>query len=103
MSQEDQQYFKHQCEDIQTWKESEQLKADEMKAKIMREKTDRDEQYNLELSLKKAEQDKKKAEEAALVDKIVKEMESERKSMEKKKIKTRQAMRKVFQENAEDE
>merc|ERR1719335_2150579 len=82
IQQEEKQYFVHQCEDIQAWKETEQTKADEMKAKIMREKKDRDEQYELEKSLKRAEMERKKADEAQLVEKIVKEMEAERKTME---------------------
>jgi len=51
----------------------------------------------------KAAELKKRADEAEVVEKIVKEMEHERKEMEAKKIKTRQQMRKVFLENAEDE
>merc|ERR1719265_1289161 len=57
LQEEEKQYFKHQCEDIQAWKETEQMKGDE--------------QNQLEQSLKAAELDKKKTEEAALVGKIV--------------------------------
>merc|ERR1719265_1826993 len=65
LQEEEKQYFKHQCEDIQAWKETEQMKADELKAKVTREKRDRDEQYQLEQSLKAAELDRKKTEKEA--------------------------------------
>jgi len=46
---------------------------------------------------------KKKEEEAALVDKIVDEMEAEQVRFEKKKVEVKKAMRKVFEENAADQ
>merc|ERR1719506_1345837 len=53
--------------------------------------------------LKDEAANKKKAEEASLVDKIVNEMEAEQIRFEKKKEQTKKAMRKVFEENAEDQ
>merc|ERR1719253_2115372 len=46
---------------------------------------------------------KKKDEEAALVDKIVTEMEAEQVRFEKKKVDTKKAMKKVFEENTKDQ
>merc|ERR1740138_29095 len=69
----------------------------------MKEKMDRDAQLAFERKLKDDELQKKKNEEASLVEKIVNEMEAEQKKSEKKKEQTKKSMRKVFEENAEDQ
>merc|ERR1719440_1683560 len=52
--------------------------------------------------LKDEAANKKKDEESSLVDKIVTEMEQEQVRFERKKIETRKAMKKVFEENEAD-
>jgi len=87
---------------LERWKQTEQSRAEELKTKLQREKTDRDEQLAYEHQLKDEASNKKKDEESALVDKIVTEMEAEQVRFEKKKFQTKKAMRKVFEENEAD-
>merc|ERR1719499_271340 len=68
---------------------------EERQAKIQREKEDRDAQLAYERKLK--------ADEEALVTKIVTEMEQEQKKFERKKEQTKRNMRKVFAENEKDQ
>merc|ERR1719181_1286292 len=89
--------------ELERWKQTEQNRADELHQKVMREKKDRDEQLAYERHLKDEAANKKKQEESALVDKIVNEMEAEQVRYEKKKLETKKAMKKVFEENAEDQ
>merc|ERR1719181_1038255 len=89
--------------ELERWKQTEQNRADELHQKVMREKKDRDEQLAYERHLKDEAANKKKEEESALVDKIVNEMEQEQVRYERKKLETKKAMKKVFEENAEDQ
>eukprot|EP00747_Dinoflagellata_sp_TGD_P183457 gnl/TRDRNA2_/TRDRNA2_38339_c0_seq1.p1 gnl/TRDRNA2_/TRDRNA2_38339_c0~~gnl/TRDRNA2_/TRDRNA2_38339_c0_seq1.p1 ORF type:complete len:503 (-),score=166.14 gnl/TRDRNA2_/TRDRNA2_38339_c0_seq1:155-1663(-) len=100
---EDRRYHQAQMVELERWKEREQAKAEEMKTKIMKEKSDRDEQFLFNQKLKADELKKKKDEEAKLVSKIVFEMEQEHKKYEKKKEDTRKAMKKVFEQNMKDQ
>merc|ERR1719375_636256 len=102
-AEEERRYHNNLMVELERWKQTEQSRADELKEKLVREKKDRDEQLAYERHLKDEAANKKKDEEAALVDKIVNEMEVEQIRFEKKKVETRKAMRKVFEENAEDE
>jgi hypothetical protein len=101
--QEDKHYFKNTMADLEKWKEIEKERAAEKHAQIMREKSDRDAQLAFEKQLKNEELDKKKKEEASLVEKIVTEMEQEQRRFEIKKEKTKKAMKKVFEENQKDQ
>merc|ERR1712178_293033 len=89
--------------ELERWKHTEQSRAEELRQKLQREKKDRDEQLAYERHLKDEAANKKKEEEAALVDKIVSEMEVEQIRFEKKKLETKKAMKKVFEENMEDQ
>lgn len=100
---EDRRYHQNQLIELERWKATEQMRAEETRQKIMKEKKDRDEQLAFEQQLKAEELQQKKDEESALVDKIVTEMEAEQRRYEKKKAQTKAAMRKVFEENAEDQ
>eukprot|EP00928_Gymnodinium_smaydae_P035549 TRINITY_DN249_c1_g1_i1.p1 TRINITY_DN249_c1_g1~~TRINITY_DN249_c1_g1_i1.p1 ORF type:complete len:488 (-),score=142.78 TRINITY_DN249_c1_g1_i1:232-1695(-) len=103
VKEEDQRYFQNQQVELERWKATEQMRAEELKQKLMKEKMDRDEQLAFEQKLKSEELQRKKNEEADLVEKIVTEMENEQRKFEKKKAQTRAAMRKVFEENEEDQ
>lgn len=100
---EERRYHNNLMVELERWKQTEQSRADELKQKVMREKKDRDEQLAYERYLKDEAANKKKNEESALVDKIVTEMEAEQVRYEKKKLETKKAMKKVFEENAEDQ
>jgi len=99
---EDRAYHQNQLIELERWKATEQMRAEEMHQKIQKEKRDRDEQLAFENKLKGEELQKKKDEESSLVEKIVTEMEAEQRKFEKKKTKTKAAMRAVFEENMED-
>merc|ERR1740117_1251786 len=99
---EERRYHNNLMVELERWKQTEQSRAEELKTKLQREKTDRDEQLAYEHQLKDEASNKKKDEESALVDKIVTEMEAEQVRFEKKKFQTKKAMRKVFEENEAD-
>lgn len=99
---EDRRYHNNSMVELEKWKHTEQARAEELRQKLQREKKDRDEQLAYERSLKDEAATKKKNEEAQLVDKIVNEMEAEQIRYERKKMETKKAMRKVFEENMED-
>merc|ERR1719482_1947801 len=102
-SEEERRYHNNLMVELERWKQTEQSRAEELKQKLMREKKDRDEQLAYERQLKDEAANKKKEEEAQLVDKIVNEMEAEQVRFEKKKIETKKSMKKVFEENAQDQ
>lgn len=102
-SEEERRYHNNLMVELERWKQTEQSRADELKQKAQREKADRDEQLAYEHLLKDEAANKKKDEEAVLVDKIVTEMEVEQIRFEKKKIETKKSMRKVFEDNAADQ
>merc|ERR1739848_622385 len=52
---EDRRYHQAQMVELERWKEREQAKAEEMKYKIMKEKTDRDEQFAFNQKLRAEE------------------------------------------------
>merc|ERR1719238_2222811 len=79
---EEQKYFMNQLVEVEQWKEMERAKAEELKIKAQKEKRDRDEQLSYERMLKQEEVNRKKEEEAALVEKIAQEMEMEKERME---------------------
>merc|ERR1719460_3335681 len=74
-SEEERRYHNNLMVELERWKQTEQARAEELRQKLQREKKDRDEQLAYERSLKDEALQKKKAEEAQLVDKIVNEME----------------------------
>lgn len=96
-------YHQNSLMELERWKEQEQAREEEKHQQILKEKADRDAQLQYEKQLKGAEEQKKKDEEASLVEKIVDEMEAEQKKFERKKERTKKAMRKVFEENMEDQ
>lgn len=100
---EDRRYYKNSLVELERWKEQEQAREEEKKERIMKEKKDRDEQLAFERKLKAEEIQKKKDDEAALVDKIITEMEAEQRRFEKKKEAVKKSMKKVFEENMEDQ
>lgn len=102
-TEEERRYHNNLMVELERWKQTEQSRADELKEKNVREKKDRDEQLAYEHHLKDEAANKKKDEEAQLVDKIVNEMEAEQIRFEKKKLQTKKAMKKVFEENNEDQ
>merc|ERR1712060_979622 len=102
-TEEDRRYHQNSLIELERWKETEQIREEERHQKLMREKKDRDDQLEFERSLKAAEEQKKKDEEANLVEKIITEMEAEQRKFEKKKEQTKKAMRKVFEENNKDQ
>merc|ERR1719161_1955741 len=79
---EESKYFMNQLVEVEQWKEMERAKAEELKVKAHKEKRDRDEQLHYERMLKDEEVSRKKEEEAALVEKIAREMEMEKERME---------------------
>jgi len=101
--QEDTQYHTNTMIELERWKEMEVLRAQEKADKIQKEKQDRDLQLDYERQIKKDERQQKEKEEAALVEKIVSEMEKEQKTHQKKKENVKKAMRKVFEENERDQ
>mmetsp|Transcript_1018 Transcript_1018/g.2265 ORF Transcript_1018/g.2265 Transcript_1018/m.2265 type:complete len:502 (-) Transcript_1018:130-1635(-) len=103
IQEEERRYHQNSLVELERWKEAEQAREEERHAKLMREKNDRDAQLEFERKLKRDEEQRKKDEEANLVDKIVTEMEAEQKKAEKKKEATKKSMRKVFEENAADQ
>jgi len=100
---EDAKYHVNATAELERWKIAEKAKEDERYAKVMKEKRDRDEQLEFERQLKVAEQEQKKKEEAILVERIVTEMEAEQRRFERKKEAAKQSMKKVFEENKEDQ
>jgi len=100
---EEKRYHSNSMVELERWKGMEQIREEEKKQKLMREKMDRDEQLAFERKLKDQEVARKKVEEANLVEKIVNEMEAEQRKFEKKKKQTKKAMRKVFEENNADQ
>merc|ERR1719174_1833330 len=101
-AEEERRYHSNLMVELDRWKQTEQSRAEEVKLKLAREKKDRDEQLAYERMLKDEAANKKKDEESSLVDKIVTEMEQEQVRFERKKIETRKAMKKVFEENEAD-
>jgi len=99
---EEQKYFMNQLVEVEQWKEIERAKADELKIKAHKEKRDRDEQLHYERMLKEEEVNRKKVEESQLVEKISSEMEMEKERMEMRRQQQKTAMKKVFQENLEE-
>jgi len=99
---EESKYFMNQLVEVEQWKEMERAKAEELKVKAHKEKRDRDEQLQYERMLKSEEVQRKKDEEAALVEKIAREMEMEKERMEMRRQQQKTAMKKVFQENLEE-
>jgi len=89
--------------ELERWKETEQNRAGDLQDKVMREKTDRDEQMAFETKLKTEASDTKRRDEKDLVEKIVNEMESEQVKYETKKTNFRKNMRKIFDDNTEDQ
>merc|ERR1719350_81291 len=85
--------------ELDRWKQQEQAREEERHMKLMREKTDRDQQLAYERKIKADEEQRKRNEEALLVDRIVSEMENEQIRLEKRKEKTKKSMKKVFAEN----
>merc|ERR1719262_365221 len=86
---EEQKHFMNQLVEVEQWKEMERAKAEELKVKAFKEKRDRDEQLSYERMLKNEEVERKKEEEAALV-------------MKMRRQQQKAAMKKVFQENLEE-
>merc|ERR1711920_717484 len=84
-------------------KANEQAREQERQAQNIKETKDRDEQLAFERKIKAEEMQRKKDEEASLVEKIVTEMEGEQRRFERKKEQTRKSMKKVFEENMEDQ
>merc|ERR1712232_1278751 len=82
---EERRYHQNSLVELERWKKNEQDRAEELKNKLMKEKSDRDEQLAFEKKLKSEELQKKKDEEEQLVEKIVNEMEAEQIKFEKKK------------------
>merc|ERR1719497_54526 len=76
-AEEDRRYHNNSMVELERWKQTEQARAEELRQKLQREKKDRDEQLAYERQLKDQAAQKKKNEEATLVDKIVTEMEAE--------------------------
>merc|ERR1719171_1374917 len=99
---EEQKYYMNQLVEIEQWKEMERAKAEELKEKAHKEKRDRDEQLQYERMLKDEETQRKKDEEAQLVEKIAREMELEKERMEMRRQQQKEAMKKVFAENLEE-
>eukprot|EP00931_Biecheleriopsis_adriatica_P030055 TRINITY_DN1773_c0_g1_i1.p1 TRINITY_DN1773_c0_g1~~TRINITY_DN1773_c0_g1_i1.p1 ORF type:complete len:513 (-),score=186.05 TRINITY_DN1773_c0_g1_i1:124-1662(-) len=100
---EDKRYQQNSMMELERWKQQEQAREEEKHEKIMKEKADRDAQLEYEQRMKATETQKRKDEEASLVEKIVNEMEAEQRRFEKKKEQTKKAMKKVFEENMEDQ
>merc|ERR1719262_1953005 len=98
---EEQKYYMNQLVEVEQWKEMERAKAEELKHKAHKEKKDRDEQLQYERMLKDDERQRKKDEEAQLVEKIAREMELEKERMEMRRQQQKDAMKKVFAENLE--
>jgi len=100
---EDHTYHQNSMVELERWKQMEKLREEEKQQKIAKEKEDRDAQLAYEKQLKAEEEQRKKDEEAALVAKIVDEMEAEQNKFVQKKEQQRKQMRKVFEENAADQ
>lgn len=103
IKEEDTKYHKSAMAELERWKMAEKSREEERYHKVMKEKRDRDEQLDFERSLKAEEQSQKKHEESALVQKIVVEMEAEQRRFERKKETAKQSMKKVFEENLDDQ
>lgn len=100
---EEKRHYENTLLELERWKQQEKEREDERHQRVLKEKEDRDEQLRYEKLLKDQEEQRRKDEEVQLVDKIVSEMEADQKRHEKKKEQTRRAMRKVFEQNAEDQ
>jgi len=100
---EEERYHLNTLAELERWKLQEQTRAEEQQDKIRKETKDRDDQLQYERKLREAEERRKKQEETDLVEKIVVEMEGDQKRFEKKKEQTKKAMRKVQEENVEDQ
>jgi len=100
---EEMRYHANSMVELERWKASEQSREKERHDKLMREKKDRDAQLGYERKLKAEEADRKKHEEASLVERIVDEMEAEQRRFERKKENTKRSMRKVFEENMDEQ
>lgn len=101
--QEDMRYHQNSMIELERWKHAEQARENDRHNKLMREKSDRDDQLNFERKLRDEESERKRNEESSLVTKIVDEMENEQRRFERKKEQTKRAMRKVFEENMDDQ
>jgi len=102
-AEQERRFHQNQLLEMERWKEVEQERSDEMRAKIMKEKSDRDEQLALDRKLRDDATLQKKDDEASLVQKITHEMEAEQDRTDRKRENTRSAMRKVFEENMADQ
>eukprot|EP00438_Fugacium_kawagutii_P033665 Skav204062 [mRNA] locus=scaffold3:433770:442415:- [translate_table: standard] len=100
---EEKRHYENTLLELDRWKQQEKEREEERHLRVLKEKEDRDEQLRYEKLLKDQEEQRRKEEEVQLVDKIVTEMEADQKRHEKKKEQTRKAMRKVFEQNAEDQ
>lgn len=99
---EEQRYFHNQMVEVEQWKEMEKEKEQETKQKNARERVDRDAQLQYEKKRRDEELARQGAEEKALVQKIVQEMEHEKLRLAAKKVQQKDAMLRVMQENMED-
>mmetsp|Transcript_38789 Transcript_38789/g.76887 ORF Transcript_38789/g.76887 Transcript_38789/m.76887 type:complete len:504 (-) Transcript_38789:142-1653(-) len=97
---EEQRYHQNTMIELERWKQQEQAREEERHMKLMREKSDRDQQLAYERKIKSDEEQRKRDEEALLVNRIVSEMDNEQLRLEKRKEKTKKSMKKVFAENA---
>merc|ERR1711972_576781 len=88
---EEMRYHQNSMVELERWKAMEQQREIERQNKLMREKQDRDDQLEFERKLKAEEADRKKNEEASLVEKIVSEMEAEQRRFERKKEQTKKS------------
>merc|ERR1712137_737077 len=86
---EDARYHQNSLIELERWKANEQAREQERQAQNIKETKDRDEQLAFERKLKAEEMQRKKDEEASLVEKIVTEMESEQRRFERKKEQTK--------------
>jgi len=100
---EEQRYHQNTMIELERWKQQEQAREEERHMKLMREKADRDQQLAYERKIKSDEEQRKREEEALLVERIVTEMDNEQQRLEKRKEKTKKSMKKVFAENALDQ
>jgi len=100
---EDRKYHQNSLIELERWKANELAREQERQAQLIKENDDRNAQLAYERQLKGEEMQRKKDEEASLVEKIVTEMEGEQKRFERKKEQTKKAMKKVFEENMEDQ
>lgn len=102
VKEEEKKWFESQCEEWSQWRDMEEMKKEQDKAKAASMKASREEQVCHLRKLRAEEAKKKKDEDLELVEKVAVEVEKDKKQAEEQKQTKKQAMFKLLKESGEE-